>query len=143
MLQTFRYHHSLPYIIDVSQSVTPEHPHALEFLRRDCSNLVAYFNGKCVGEKEAQGEQPRESVAGVEGLNNSENFENSGAAEGTLKQEEGEDDSEDEEEVESAWRCMTAKEMFEFVVTGVEGLKQELSKTYIDTARPSMGAETT
>lgn len=30
------------YIIDVSQSVEHDHPHALEFLRKDCANV----NGK-------------------------------------------------------------------------------------------------
>ena len=27
------------YIIDVSQSVEHDHPHALEFLRKDCTNI--------------------------------------------------------------------------------------------------------
>ncbi|KAJ3170135.1 hypothetical protein HDU88_008760 [Geranomyces variabilis] len=31
------------YIIDVSQSVEHDHPHALEFLRKDCTNVVDYF----------------------------------------------------------------------------------------------------
>lgn len=39
-----RYHNGDAYIIDVSQSVEHDHPHALEFLRKDCSNV----NGKCV-----------------------------------------------------------------------------------------------
>lgn len=30
------------YVIDVSQSVEHDHPHALEFLRKDCANI----NGK-------------------------------------------------------------------------------------------------
>lgn len=39
-----RYHNGDAYIIDVSQSVEHDHPHALEFLRKDCSNV----NGKCL-----------------------------------------------------------------------------------------------
>ncbi|KAJ3091997.1 Serine/threonine-protein kinase RIO1 [Quaeritorhiza haematococci] len=31
------------YIIDVSQSVEHDHPHALEFLRKDCTNVVDFF----------------------------------------------------------------------------------------------------
>uniref|UniRef100_A0A3Q3GSC8 Serine/threonine-protein kinase RIO1 n=1 Tax=Kryptolebias marmoratus TaxID=37003 RepID=A0A3Q3GSC8_KRYMA len=34
-----RYHNGDVYIIDVSQSVEHDHPHALEFLRKDCSNV--------------------------------------------------------------------------------------------------------
>lgn len=34
-----RYHDGDAYIIDVSQSVEHDHPHALEFLRKDCSNV--------------------------------------------------------------------------------------------------------
>ncbi|KAF7643544.1 hypothetical protein LDENG_00237600 [Lucifuga dentata] len=33
------YHNGDAYIIDVSQSVEHDHPHALEFLRKDCSNV--------------------------------------------------------------------------------------------------------
>ena len=38
------------YIIDVSQSVEHDHPQALEFLRKDCSNITAFFrkSGVCV-----------------------------------------------------------------------------------------------
>ncbi|XP_017770486.1 PREDICTED: serine/threonine-protein kinase RIO1 isoform X2 [Nicrophorus vespilloides] len=31
------------YIIDVSQSVEHDHPHALEFLRKDCANITDFF----------------------------------------------------------------------------------------------------
>ena len=31
------------YFIDVSQSVEPMHPHALEFLYRDCTNVTDFF----------------------------------------------------------------------------------------------------
>lgn len=31
------------YIIDVSQSVEHDHPHALEFLRKDCTNVTEFF----------------------------------------------------------------------------------------------------
>ncbi|CAG8708977.1 15879_t:CDS:2, partial [Cetraspora pellucida] len=36
------------YIIDVSQSVEHDHPHALEFLRKDCTNVTDYFKKKGV-----------------------------------------------------------------------------------------------
>ncbi|CAG8438453.1 1593_t:CDS:2 [Diversispora eburnea] len=36
------------YIIDVSQSVEHDHPHALEFLRNDCTNITEYFKKKGV-----------------------------------------------------------------------------------------------
>jgi RIO kinase 1 len=34
------------YIIDVSQSVEHDHPHALEFLRKDCTNVTDFFKKK-------------------------------------------------------------------------------------------------
>ncbi|XP_068424398.1 serine/threonine-protein kinase RIO1 [Clinocottus analis] len=37
------YHEGDAYIIDVSQSVEHDHPHALEFLRKDCSNVNEFF----------------------------------------------------------------------------------------------------
>ncbi|XP_042240797.1 serine/threonine-protein kinase RIO1-like isoform X2 [Homarus americanus] len=42
------YHQGRPFIIDVSQSVTPDHPHSLEFLRKDCTNITEYFRKKGV-----------------------------------------------------------------------------------------------
>lgn len=33
------YHSGEVYIIDVSQAVEHDHPHALEFLRKDCANI--------------------------------------------------------------------------------------------------------
>lgn len=38
------------YIIDVSQSVEPSHPHGLEFLLRDCVNVSSFFRKKDVPE---------------------------------------------------------------------------------------------
>jgi RIO kinase 3 len=38
------------YIIDVSQSVEPAHPHGLEFLLRDCRNVSSFFANKHVQE---------------------------------------------------------------------------------------------
>lgn len=38
------YYRGLVYVIDVSQSVEHDHPHALEFLRTDCVNVNAFFN---------------------------------------------------------------------------------------------------
>ncbi|XP_003417914.1 serine/threonine-protein kinase RIO1 isoform X1 [Loxodonta africana] len=37
------YHNGEVYIIDVSQSVEHDHPHALEFLRKDCANVNEFF----------------------------------------------------------------------------------------------------
>ncbi|XP_019966661.2 serine/threonine-protein kinase RIO1 isoform X1 [Paralichthys olivaceus] len=37
------YHNGDAYIIDVSQSVEHDHPHALEFLRKDCCNVNEFF----------------------------------------------------------------------------------------------------
>ena len=37
------------YFIDVSQSVEHDHPHAFEFLRKDCMNVTAFFTKGGVG----------------------------------------------------------------------------------------------
>ena len=37
------YHDSHLYIIDVSQSVKHDHPHAFDFLRNDAKNVEEYF----------------------------------------------------------------------------------------------------
>ncbi|KAK2171033.1 hypothetical protein NP493_1112g00036 [Ridgeia piscesae] len=42
------YHEGKLYLIDVSQSVEHDHPHALEFLRTDCTNVTDYFSRKGV-----------------------------------------------------------------------------------------------
>ncbi|XP_058830836.1 serine/threonine-protein kinase RIO1 [Topomyia yanbarensis] len=42
------YHQGKIVIIDVSQSVEHEHPHALEFLRKDCTNVTDFFRKKDV-----------------------------------------------------------------------------------------------
>lgn len=42
------YHNGEIYIIDVSQSVEHDHPHALEFLRKDCTNITDFFKKKGV-----------------------------------------------------------------------------------------------
>ncbi|KAF7730189.1 protein kinase rio1 [Apophysomyces ossiformis] len=42
------YHKGLLYIIDVSQSVEHDHPHASEFLRKDLANVTEYFAKKGV-----------------------------------------------------------------------------------------------
>ena len=34
------YHKGTLHIIDVSQSVEHDHPHALDFLRKDCTNVI-------------------------------------------------------------------------------------------------------
>nr|CAD7575960.1 unnamed protein product [Timema californicum] len=41
-----KYHNSQIYIIDVSQSVEHDHPHALDFLRKDCTNITDFFKRK-------------------------------------------------------------------------------------------------
>lgn len=42
------YHNGDAYIIDVSQSVEHDHPHALEFLRKDCTNVNDFFQKRNV-----------------------------------------------------------------------------------------------
>lgn len=42
------YHNDSVVIIDVSQSVEQEHPHAFEFLRKDCTNISEFFRKKGV-----------------------------------------------------------------------------------------------
>lgn len=42
------YHDGNLYVIDVSQSVEHDHPHALEFLRKDCTNVTEFFKKKGV-----------------------------------------------------------------------------------------------
>jgi len=37
------YYEGKVYVIDVSQSVEHDHPHALEFLRKDCTNINFFF----------------------------------------------------------------------------------------------------
>ena len=40
------WHDNQCWFIDVSQSVEPNHPHGLEFLYRDCVNVINFFNKK-------------------------------------------------------------------------------------------------
>lgn len=40
------YHNGHIVVIDVSQAVEVEHPHALEFLRMDCMNILKYFRAR-------------------------------------------------------------------------------------------------
>lgn len=47
LLPACRYHSGDAYIIDVSQSVEHDHPHALEFLRKDCSNVNGQIASIC------------------------------------------------------------------------------------------------
>lgn len=42
------YHNNTIYVIDVSQSVEHDHPNALEFLRKDCTNINDFFARKGV-----------------------------------------------------------------------------------------------
>ncbi|KAL0822716.1 hypothetical protein ABMA28_004733 [Loxostege sticticalis] len=43
------YHKGNIVVIDVSQSVEHDHPHAFEFLRKDCTNISDFFRKKGVG----------------------------------------------------------------------------------------------
>lgn len=40
------WHEGRVHFIDVSQSVEPTHPHGLEFLLRDCTNISTFFRKK-------------------------------------------------------------------------------------------------
>ncbi|KAF8786982.1 serine/threonine-protein kinase RIO1-like [Argiope bruennichi] len=42
------YHDGKALLIDVSQSVEPDHPHAMDFLRMDCKNITHFFKKKGV-----------------------------------------------------------------------------------------------
>ena len=42
------YHQHQLFIIDVSQSVEHDHPHAMDFLRKDCLNVTEFFRKKAV-----------------------------------------------------------------------------------------------
>jgi len=42
------WHDNRAWFIDVSQAVEPIHPHALEFLYRDCTNVTEFFKKKGV-----------------------------------------------------------------------------------------------
>eukprot|EP00730_Choanoeca_flexa_P007209 TRINITY_DN12296_c0_g4_i2.p1 TRINITY_DN12296_c0_g4~~TRINITY_DN12296_c0_g4_i2.p1 ORF type:complete len:623 (+),score=135.66 TRINITY_DN12296_c0_g4_i2:251-1870(+) len=48
------YHQGSIIIIDVSQAVEQSHPHALEFLRRDCANVNDFFKRHDVGVMEVR-----------------------------------------------------------------------------------------
>jgi RIO kinase 1 len=52
----------IPYLIDMGQSVTRDHPMALRFLVRDIRNLNRFFAGRCETRNE------REIISGLSGL---------------------------------------------------------------------------
>jgi len=43
------YFEDVVYVIDVSQSVEHDHPHSVEFLKKDCENMTKYFQQHGVG----------------------------------------------------------------------------------------------
>ena len=58
------WHDQKCWFIDVSQAVEPSHPHGLEFLYRDCTNISKYF--RKMGAKEAV--SPPELFSSVSGF---------------------------------------------------------------------------
>ncbi len=46
LIHPCRYYKKLVYFIDVSQSVEHDHPHALAFLMKDCTNVTDFFTKK-------------------------------------------------------------------------------------------------
>lgn len=59
------WHRGQVHFIDVSQSVEPTHPHGLEFLLRDCTNVTTFFHKKGLGEVLS----PRQLFSDITGLN--------------------------------------------------------------------------
>ncbi|XP_072945246.1 serine/threonine-protein kinase RIO3 [Epargyreus clarus] len=53
------------WFIDVSQSVQPDHPHGLEFLLRDCRNIINFFEKKGVSDMKTSDELFK-SITGFE-----------------------------------------------------------------------------
>ncbi|XP_041982060.1 serine/threonine-protein kinase RIO3 [Aricia agestis] len=53
------------WLIDVSQSVQPDHPHGLEFLLRDCHNIINFFEKKNIPDM-ITAEELFKSVTGFE-----------------------------------------------------------------------------
>lgn len=47
------------YVIDVSQSVDLDHPHALDFLREDCQHVNEFFQRKGETEHDTFGRKHR------------------------------------------------------------------------------------
>jgi len=45
------YYKKIVYFIDVSQSVEHDHPHALEFLRKDCMNVIEFFSKRILSRR--------------------------------------------------------------------------------------------
>lgn len=53
------------YLIDVAQSVEPEHPSALEFLMRDCANISNFFSSRGVHDVKTK-EEIFSSITGLD-----------------------------------------------------------------------------
>ncbi len=54
------------FLIDVSQSVEPNHPHGLEFLMRDCRNVASFFRERKGVEGAATAAQLFTDITGLE-----------------------------------------------------------------------------
>jgi RIO kinase 1 len=51
-----------PFVIDMGQSVTTDHPRAFQFLKRDIANINHFFSSRCEVRDE------REIFTGITGL---------------------------------------------------------------------------
>ena len=60
------WHSGRVHFIDVSQSVEPTHPHGLEFLLRDCTNITTFFRKKGMEGVPS----PRQLFCDIAGLTN-------------------------------------------------------------------------
>lgn len=71
-------HDNKPYIIDVSQAVEHDHPHAFDFLRSDIKNVEEFFGRygvKCLGIRKAFEFVTREEFVGEKKLSDEEVLE--------------------------------------------------------------------
>ena len=69
------WHDDRLWFIDVSQSIEPTHPRALEFLVRDCTNVVGFFQKVCQSDVMSV-EQLFNYVSGLDIVGKEEDFLN-------------------------------------------------------------------